>query len=76
MMAAQAVLKTLTPASASHKKQKRRFNPMMPNTFKRFLCAVMALLMLVTLLPAGAITAEAADSKEIVDAAGTVVITE
>ena len=67
-MAAQAVLKTLTPASASPKKQKRRFNPMMSNTFKRFLCAVMALLMLVVLLPAGAITAEAAD-KEIVDAA-------
>ena len=63
-MAAQAVLKTLTPASTSPKKQIRRFNKMMSNTFKRFLCAVMAFVMLFVLMPVGAITAEAAESVE------------
>ena len=63
-MATQAVLKTLTPASASPNKQKRRFNKMMPNTFKRILCAVMALVLMVALLPAVAVTAEAAGTAE------------
>ena len=41
---------------------------MMPNTFKRILSAVMALVLMVALLPAAAVTAEAADSS-VVDAA-------
>lgn len=63
-MAVLAVLKTLTPASASPNKQKRRFNKMMPNTFKRILCAVMALALMVALLPAAAVTAEAAGTAD------------
>ena len=63
-MAALAILKTLTPASASPNKQKRRFNKMMPNTFKRILCAVMALVLMVALLPAVSVTAEAAGTTD------------
>ena len=63
-MAVLAVLKTLTPASASPKKRKRRFNKMMPNTFKRILSAVMALVLMVALLPAVAVTAEAAGTAD------------